>query len=111
MNISDGLLFFYFIPTIIIGFILYISLQEFKEYKLDRTSAIDFTEAKIIAKRTELFGGGDAHVQTVHYVTFESFQGNRYEFKVPSRIYGQLIESDRGVLKYQRKRFVEFDRN
>lgn len=110
LNISDGLLFFYFIPTIIIGFILYVSLKEFNEYKLDKTANVERTDAKIIAKRTELLGGGDAAIQTVYYITFELFHGIRKEFKVPPRIYGQLLEADKGTLKYQRKRFVQFDR-
>ena len=34
MDISDGLLFFYIIPTIVIGFILYVAVKEFNEYNV-----------------------------------------------------------------------------
>lgn len=110
MDISDGLLFFYIIPTILIGFILYVAVKEFNEYKRNNAAEIEMTHAKIVSKRTELLGGGDSFMAMDYYITFQHAQGKRIEFKVNGLTYGELIESDKGLLKFQRKRFLHFDR-
>ena len=110
MDISDGLLFFYVIPTIVIGFILYVAIKEFNEFKRNNAAEVEMTQAKIISKRTELLGGDESCMSMDYYITFQHAQGQRSEFKVNGLTYGQLIESDKGLLKFQRKRFLQFDR-
>jgi len=111
MNISDGLLFFYVIPTIVIGFILYVAIKEYQEFKRNNAANVELIPAKIVRKRTELLGGGDAGMVMDYFITFEHDHGKRIEFKVNGLTYGQLIETDKGLLKFKRKRFLQFNRH
>lgn len=111
MNISDGLLFFYVIPTIVICFILYVAIKEYQEFKRNNAANVELIPAKIVRKRTELLGGGDAGMVMDYFITFEHDHGKRIEFKVNGLTYGQLIETDKGLLKFKRKRFLQFNRH
>ena len=59
---------------------------------------------------------GDGHrtssgsYHTSYYATFEVESGDRLELQVSDYEYGQLAEGDRGKLTFQRKRFLQFER-
>ncbi len=54
------------------------------------------------------------HVTTTtseyYYITFEFNDKDRVEFRVDSKVYGVLIENDKGILTYQGTRFLDFRR-
>ena len=67
------------------------------------------TRAMVVAKRTELYGGGE-NVATLHYATFELEGGSRREFMLNGMQYGLIAEGDVGILIYQENRIVSFAR-
>lgn len=70
-------------------------------------------KAKIISKRMEVTDKNlinDIDKVTLYYLTFEFEDGKRKEFKVKNKIYGILIEGDKGILKYQGSQFISFNK-
>lgn len=47
---------------------------------------------------------------TSYYVTFEFITGQRMEIQVPSNQYGYMIEGDEGLVQFQGRLFVSFER-
>lgn len=66
------------------------------------------TDAKVVAKRTEVTGM-DRNI-THYYVTFEVESGDRMELKVEGEEYGMLVEGDCGKLAFQGTRYLGFQR-
>jgi len=67
--------------------------------------------ALVLAKRGQLRGGSsDTSASTFYFVTFEIEGGERIEFPVAGKVYGTLLERDRGQLSYQGTRYKGFDR-
>ncbi len=50
------------------------------------------------------------HTRTQYFITFENEDGNRQEFQVSERDFGQIAEEDTGNLTYQGTRFKHFER-
>lgn len=94
------------IPVIIVVLIV----QAAKENRANDLAPIQTMLAAVVAKRTCVSGGGDMMASTTYYATFEVETGERLEFRVPGREYGQLAEGDRGTLTYQRTRYHGFAR-
>lgn len=78
----------------------------------NNASPVKTVFARVVAKRGHVSGGGgETSASTWYYVTFEREQdGERVELQVPARLYGLLVESDRGTLTYQGTRFQGFER-
>jgi hypothetical protein len=73
--------------------------------------------SRIIAKRTQvskhLHLVGTTHsvtTSTYYFCTFEDEHGQRYEFRISGKEYGQLVEGDLGTLTYQGTRYHGFQR-
>lgn len=68
--------------------------------------------ARIIAKRTHVWGGhGNSSAHTSYYTTFEDESGERTEFSVSDSFYSMHAEGDTGMLTHQGTRFVHFERD
>lgn len=80
-------------------------------------------DAAVVAKRMEVShhshaNAGDATgahgyhttTSTTYYVTFQVESGDRLEFSVGGQEYGQLVEGDRGRLRFQGTRYLGFER-
>lgn len=77
-------------------------------------------EAVMVAKRVEVShhhhtnaGGTGMHTSTStsYYATFQVESGDRLEFSVGGQEYGQLVEGDRGRLRFQGTRYLGFERS
>lgn len=66
--------------------------------------------AAVVARRTEVSGGGKTAAFTHYYVTFQVESGDRMELSVDGEAYGMLAEGDLGALHFQGKRYLGFDR-
>ena len=97
------------IVMLLIGIISGISTWQYNNRQPVLTSA-----SRVVAKRTEVRGsvssdhGGST--STYYYCTFEDDQGERHEFRISGREYGQLVEGDTGYLTYQGTRYLKFQR-
>jgi hypothetical protein len=94
---------------VIVGKSVYGSIAE-KQY--NDSQPILTKDAKITSKRTQVSGGsGDSAVSTAYFATFEfADKKERLELQIPSKDYGLLAEDDAGKLKFQGRRYLEFQR-
>lgn len=74
-------------------------------------------EAGVVAKRTAVShhnhntnGQAHMHTSTTYYVTFQVESGDRMEFRLSGREYGQLAEGDHGRLTFQGTRYHGYER-
>lgn len=106
---SSGLfmLFFYAVATLILGTVCFQIVKNMTEWFRNNQSPKETCRAKVVAKRTHVFGNEVA--RTNYYVTFE-WEGKRQEFRVRSDEYALLAEGDQGTLVFQGTRFLGFDR-
>ena len=69
-------------------------------------------KAKIVAKRTAVYGGGGhSMASTRYFTTFEFASQDRLELSVPSQQFGLLAENDTGDLTFQGTRYLDFTRD
>lgn len=68
------------------------------------------SQAKVVARRTDVHGMSKGRTHTDYYITFEFEQGSRQEFQVDDYNYGILIEGDVGILEHQGSRYLGFER-
>lgn len=77
-------------------------------------------EAAVVSKRMSVShhqhtnaGSAGMHTSTStdYYVTFQVESGDRMEFCVGGQEYGQLVEGDRGRLRFQGTRYLGFERS
>jgi hypothetical protein len=86
-----------------------------KQKAIDKLPILS-TKAKVVAKRTRVFGRRSLIntrqnlTATAYYVTFETDEYDRVEFHVDGSVYGKLIEGDVGMLTYQGERYKDFQR-
>lgn len=98
--------------VIVIGVILFVAVKNISEWNTNNQSPRMTVAAHAKTKRTEVSGGGhDTMSHTYYYVTFEFESGDRQEFSVDGRQYGQIAEGDIGHLTFQGTRFLAFDRS
>ncbi|WP_409291879.1 DUF2500 domain-containing protein [Peribacillus sp. SCS-37] len=100
-----GIIFF-IVAALIVTAIISSIVQWNKNNNSPRLSA----NARLIAKRTEISGGGDRRAFTYYFAAFQTDSGSRMEFELKDREYGLLAEGDEGVLDYQGTRFLGFIR-
>lgn len=101
----------------VFGIILFTIIRGVGEWSSNNKQPILNVDAKVVSKRTKLSRGHHHHGSHVHstsstsyYVTFEVNSGDRMEFLVKGREYGQLVEGDKGNLIFQGTRYHGFDR-
>jgi hypothetical protein len=103
-----------FIATSVFGFAIFgfIAKKGLNEWQNNSKQPIRNTEARVVAKRQDISGGGidHHHHSTWHHVTFEFATGERREFAVNGGEYGILVEGDVGILSYQGTWYKGFER-
>lgn len=107
---------FSFMFMLIVGIFIVMAVKGLSQWNRNNQSPRLEVEAEVVAKRTNTTHHHDAgnmamsHTDTTYYVTFQVASGDRMEFHVPGREYGMLVEGDRGVLRFQGTRYLEFER-
>ncbi len=106
----DGLIWIFFIfGACMVGYGMLSTLNTHLE---NQSSPIQSELVRVVAKRTEVSGGGgDFSARTSYYLTFEFESGDRIEFGVKGQDFGMIAEGDVGVLNYQGTQFNSFTRN
>lgn len=105
-------IFIMIISVVVIGTIIFRIGSGTKEYFSNNSMEETTIPARIVTKRTHVWGGHhDTGASTSYYITFEDEQGNRAEFSVGSKLYGMHAEGDTGMLTHQGTRFLHFERD
>lgn len=103
---------------IIIGAILVNATRGINQWRKNEQSPRLSVRANVKAKRLDVrrhSHHNDNNLQTsstttYYYVTFEFESGDRLEFRVSGKDYGQLVEGDSGILTFQGTRFLGYER-
>lgn len=111
---------FSLLVIIIFGFVIGMFVVTFlriaTETRQNNASPRLEVEALITGKRTNSTHHSDpnnlamSHTDTTYFVTFQVASGDRMEFHVRGQEYGMMAEGDRGILRFQGTRFLEFER-
>jgi hypothetical protein len=95
----------------VLGVFVYAFVRGLTQWSRNNASPLQTVPAVLVTKRGQVSGGsGDSSASTSYYATFELRGGERLEFRVRGREYGQLVENDRGQLTYQGTRYKGFAR-
>lgn len=106
---------------LVMGMFIYAIVHNVKEKRANDAAPVLTVEALVKTKRMDTYHtsptyDGDGHrtssgsYHTSYYATFEVESGDRLELQISDYEYGQLAEGDRGKLTFQRKRFLQFER-
>jgi len=116
----DGFSFMFTLVPIFIGVIFVVVITVFivagarglKEWSSNNRQPVNSGHVMVLDKRTHVWGGGHHHhrAHTSYYVTFEFEDGERQEFMVSGKEYGQIAQGDTGTLTYQGTRYHNFQR-
>ncbi|WP_026695479.1 DUF2500 domain-containing protein [Peribacillus kribbensis] len=94
----------------VIGAILFTIIKGISQWNKNNNSPETVAKARIVAKRSEVHGGGETSAYTHYFVTFEMENGDRMEFQVKDLEYGMLAEGDQGELKFRGTRYLGYKR-
>ena len=102
--------------VLVIGAIIYAIVKGIGTWASNNAQPVLTQPAHIVSKRTDTSGmgsrmNGAGNVSTSYYVTFELAGGERKEFGISGREYGQLAEGDAGTLTFQGTRYKGFARS
>ena len=94
----------------LIGFVVKAFRNSISEKRYNDTQPVLTKDAKVTAKRTKI-NGWSSSVSTNYYGTFEFPENKeRLELEVAPEEYGLLAEGDAGQLKFQGRRYLNFQR-
>jgi hypothetical protein len=118
MDFIEGFDMFTFMPifigiffAIVVGIILFTLFRGIREWGKNNHQPRLNVDAVAVSKRTQVSGGGhDHHSSTWYHVTFQVESGDRMEFSVSGKEYGQIAEGDVGELTFQGTRYHAFTR-
>lgn len=120
MDFEQGLGMFSIMQTIfpvffiiIVGIILFSIFKGISEWSNNNKQPRLNVPAVVVSKRTQVRSGGGNdhhHTSTRYYITFQVESGDRMEFSIHGREFGQLAEGDIGELTFQGTRFHTFTR-
>lgn len=110
--------FFYLIFGAITVIIIFSLVKGVSQWNYNNNQPVLTVTSRVVSKRNEVSHrhdstNGDFHTSsssTTYYVTFEVESGDRLEFRVDGREYGQLAEGDQGMLKFQGTRYYGYER-
>ncbi|MDD4657794.1 MAG: DUF2500 domain-containing protein [Eubacteriales bacterium] len=99
----------------VLGVFIFTGIKGLKEWMHNNRQQVFNDPVMVIDKRTHIWGGhhsGTHHTgaHTSYYITFEFENGDRQEFMVSGRVYGQTAPGDTGTLTWQGTRFHDFQR-
>ncbi|MGI6364770.1 MAG: DUF2500 domain-containing protein [Bacillota bacterium] len=110
--------FFFTIFGLVLTVFIVVGIRSLSEWTSNNRQPVTTGHVIVIDKRTHIWGGSHLHNNRVYhghgptsyYVTFEFEDGERQEFAVSGRVYGQIAPGDTGTLTYQGTRFHDFQR-
>ena len=108
---------FMLIAAAILTMIVVIAVKGLSQWNKNNQSPVLTVQAEVTSKRrhdsTHMQQMGDVSMpmtDTTYYATFQVQSGDRMEFRVGGKEYGQLREGDRGALTFQGTRYLQFER-
>lgn len=110
---------FFILPIIgfvvIFGVILFMVIGSIGQRKRNNREPVFSDPVLVKDKRTHVWGGTDSEQNyssshTSCYITFEFENGERQEFMVSDRVYGETAPGETGTLTWQGTRFHDFQR-
>lgn len=112
---------FFVIFFLVLGIFIFGLVKSIGQWKYNNSQPILSVIARVTSKRTHSTssihndagetGMHHVHSSTTYFITFEVESGDRMEFIVDGREYGQLAENDVGKLNFQGTRFLGFTRS
>lgn len=100
--------------VVMIGIVAVSAGRGLLQWSRNNSSPMLTTPARIVSKRSELRQQQSQEEgvssRTSYYITYETENGERMEFKVDGNVYGMSAEGDRGLLTYQGTRYHGFQR-
>lgn len=102
---SDLPIIFVIFFIIIIGIFAFVIISGIIQWNRNNAHAKLSVVAKVVTKRTNT-----RSESTWYYATFEVESGDRMEFSLSGREFGQLAEGDVGTLQFQGTRYLGFER-
>lgn len=107
MMFMIGPIFIGIVFVIIIGMIIFTIGSSIKQGIKNNNSPLLTVPAEVASKRIHVQGDNS---RTTYYITFEVQSGDRMEFSIAGKEYGQLVEQDLGLLTFQGTRYISFER-
>lgn len=107
MMFMIGPIFIGIVFVIVIGMIIFTIGSSIKQGIKNNNSPLLTVPAEVASKRIHVQGDNS---RTTYYVTFEVQSGDRMEFSIAGKEYGQLVEQDLGLLSFQGTRYISFER-
>ena len=108
---------FMLVFAVILIMIIVMAVKGLSQWNKNNQSPVLNVQAEVTSKRrhnsTHMQQVGDMNMpttDTTYYATFQVQSGDRMEFRVNGREYGQLREGDRGELTFQGTRYLQFER-
>lgn len=110
MNTALPIFFF-----VILGIIVISVAGSLKKHFMNYRRPVQSVQTTVVSKRTEVLlrhmpDSAENRSESKYYITFEVESGDRLEFPVEGKDYGQYAEGDEGLLTFQGKRFRGFER-
>ncbi|MFB9328531.1 DUF2500 domain-containing protein [Paenibacillus aurantiacus] len=98
--------------VLVVGGFASVLIRGARQFAVNSASDLVERPARVVSKRTEVWGGsGEMSASTNYYVTFEFQDGARVELPMKGTEYGLLAEGDSGVLTHQGTRYKGFRRS
>ena len=116
-SLLEGLFPLLFLATfgLVLGIFAAAAVRGIRTYQKNNASPVLTVDCRVVAKRTEVSHRMDGeslpHSFTRYYATFQVESGDRLEFAVEGRDYGQLAQGDCGRLTFQGTRYLGFQRS
>lgn len=107
MMFMIGPIFIGIVFVIVIGMIIFTIGSSIKQGIKNNNSPLLTVPAEVASKRIHVQGDNS---RTTYYITFEVQSGDRMEFSIAGKEYGQLVEQDLGLLSFQGTRYISFER-
>lgn len=102
---------FVFVFVMVLGIFIFVIFRGLGERSRNNKQPVFNDPVLVKDKRTHVWGGGtNSSSHTSYYITFEFENGERQEFMVPGRVYGEVSPGDTGTLTWQGTRFHDFQR-
>lgn len=97
--------------VLILGVFLFLIFRSSGQSSKNRKQPVYSDPVLVKDKRTHVWGGGNtSSANTSYYITFEFENGERQEFMVSGKVYGEVAPGDTGTLTWQGTRFHDFQR-
>ncbi len=101
---------FVFVFVMVLGIFIFVIFRGLGERSRNNKQPVYSDPVLVKDKRTHVWGGGTSSANTSYYITFEFENGERQEFMVSGKVYGEVAPGDTGTLTWQGTRFHDFQR-